>query len=133
MDKLSAEARTHVVFGGFPDDLDRIQRGSYDAVIASSGWESFPQSAIEMQASGLPLRASALPWLEESVESDHTELSFEPNEETALAEQIARLLDDSRRRGRLAGQARSRIVERFSISAQLTSLVSAKRRIARTV
>ena len=129
---LSAEARAHVVFGGYRDDLNRIQRGCYAAVIASTGWDSFPRSAMEMQASGLPLLASALPGLEESVENGHTGFLFEPNDDAALADLMTRLLDDPGLRKRLAVQARNRIVERFSLSAQLTGLVSVMRKVAHT-
>ena len=57
---LTEQARGRVTFGGYRSDLDVLQRGCYAAVIASTGWDSFPRSGMEMQASGLPVLVSDL-------------------------------------------------------------------------
>src|SRR5690606_30665190 len=51
-------ARDRVTFGGYRDDIERLHRGCHAGIIASTGWDSLTMSAIEMQASGLPLIVS---------------------------------------------------------------------------
>jgi glycosyltransferase involved in cell wall biosynthesis len=126
---LSAAARGHVVFGGYRRDLDLIQRGCHAAVIASTGWDSFPRSGMEMQASGLPLLASALPGLSESVEHGHSGFLFAPDDDAELADRMQLLLDDAGCRDRLSVQARARIEEKFSLQAQFDGLVTTMRKV----
>jgi len=58
------------MFGGYRSDLDLLQRGCYAGVIASTGWDSFARSGLEMQASGLPVLVSDLRGLREVMEHD---------------------------------------------------------------
>ena len=54
------------------DDLSRIFPCCYAGVIASTGWDSFTVSSLEMASSGLPLVVSNLQGLSESIEADVT-------------------------------------------------------------
>lgn len=128
---LTEQARSKVLFGGYRNDLAQVQRGCYAALIASTGWDSFPRSAMEMQASGLPLLASALPGLRESVAHEQTGYLFTPDDDAMLSQLMTQLLDSPSLRDRLALQARERIQAQFSLEAQLQNLIAAMRQTAR--
>jgi glycosyltransferase involved in cell wall biosynthesis len=121
---LTPEARSRVTFGGYRPDLQLIQRGCYAAIIASTGWDSFPRSAMEMQASGLPLLASSLPGLRESVAEGESGFLFAPGDDEALSTQMKALLEDLPRRESLSLGARARVEREFSLDAQLQRLIA---------
>jgi glycosyltransferase involved in cell wall biosynthesis len=128
IDMLAPEARERVLFGGYRNDLHLIQRSCYAGMIASTGWDSFPRSGMEIQASGMPLLASALPGLRESVDHEHTGYLFEPGDDRRLAELMNHLLDHPDKRDELAKAARARIEQGFSHPAQLRRLIDVVRR-----
>ncbi len=127
---LTERARAHVTFGGYRSDTHRLQRGCYAALIASTGWDSFPRSGLEMQASGLPILVSNLIGLREVVENDVSGYLFEPGDSVALASAMERLLNDPVNRDRLSNQARNRVMEKFTLKRQLKELVSEVGRVA---
>ena len=127
---LTEKARAHVTFGGYRSDTHRLQRGCYAALIASTGWDSFPRSGLEMQASGLPILVSNLIGLREVVEADVSGYLFEPGDSVALASAMERLLNDPVNRDRLSNQARNRVMEKFTLKRQLKELVSEVGRVA---
>jgi glycosyltransferase involved in cell wall biosynthesis len=127
---LTGKAAEHVTFGGYRSDLNVLQRGCYAAVIASTGWDSFPRSGIEMQASGLPLLVSDLRGLRESVDDGVSGLIFPTGNSVALAVAMERLLDDGDLRERLSRQARRRIETGFSAEIQLRRLTEVVQRVA---
>lgn len=128
---LSQKARAHVLFGGYRHDLEKIQRGCYAAVIASTGWDSFPRTGIEMQASGLPLLASSLPGLRESVEDGRTGFLFPPDDDQRLQQLMTQLLENTGLRDTLSRQARERAERNFSLAAQLDNLIRAVKEATR--
>lgn len=130
IDMLAPEARGRVLFGGYRDDLDLIQRSCYVGMIASTGWDSFPRSGMEIQASGMPLLASGLPGLREAVDHERTGYLFEPGDDHRLAELMNYLLDHPDKRDELAKAARARAEHRFSLAAQLQGLIDVVRRTA---
>lgn len=119
----NSPAADHVTFGGYRTDLARLHRGCYAGVIASTGWDSFTVSAIEMQASGLPVLVSNLPGLNESVENQVTGLLFEPGDALCLSRLMMKLLDDVELRNRLGEQARLRVLRELTVMKQKASLV----------
>ena len=119
---LTEKARAHVTFGGYRSDTNRLQRGCYAALIASTGWDSFPRSGLEMQASGLPLVVSDLTGLREAVDEGITGYIVKAGDSVALAQAMERLLEDSGLRDRLARQARERINRQFTLQCQLKRL-----------
>jgi glycosyltransferase involved in cell wall biosynthesis len=80
-------------FGGYRTDMPKIYPSCFCGVIPTSGWDSFPRSPIEMAASGLPVIASRLHGLPESVLDGQTGMLFEPGNSTELANCIQTLLD----------------------------------------
>jgi glycosyltransferase involved in cell wall biosynthesis len=127
---LSEEARNRVTFGGYRDDVPTIQRGCYAAIVASTGWDSFPRSAMEMQASGLPVLVSDLPGLREAVEPGKSGYRFRVDDDAHLASMMTQLLDDDGLRRQLSLFARQRIERDFSLSRQLEKLIQVTRSVA---
>ncbi len=119
---LSSRSREHVVFGGYRDDLHRVQRGCFAFVIASTGWDSLPRSPLEAQASGLPAIVSNLPGLSESIDPESTGFLFAPGDYKGLAFLFSQLLDNTSLRDRLAANARRHAVAKFSVGTQLHRL-----------
>jgi glycosyltransferase involved in cell wall biosynthesis len=76
-----------------------------DAALLSSRWENFPHVAVEALAVGTPVIATAVGGVPEIVRDGVNGLLVPPDDPTALAAAIARLLDDAALRGRLAAAA----------------------------
>jgi len=123
----SEDARSHVTFGGYRDDVETLHRGCYAGIIASTGWDSLTCSSIEMQASGLPVILSSLPGLREAIEHNVSGLHFEPGNMSALVATIEDLLEDEKLRARLSLGATQRAQLSFSLDTQIECLVSAVR------
>lgn len=116
-------ARDRVTFGGYRNDIERLHRGCHAGIIASTGWDSLTMSAIEMQASGLPLIVSNLPGLNEAIIDGTTGLLFPPANADALASAAQQLLDDAELHRTLSRQARTRAEADFSVELQHDRLV----------
>ncbi|MEP1728008.1 MAG: glycosyltransferase family 4 protein, partial [Marinobacter sp.] len=56
----SSQALEHVTFAGYRKDVPQLMRSAYIGTIASTGWDSFTMSSVEMLSSGLPLIVSEL-------------------------------------------------------------------------
>lgn len=84
----SKEAKKHVTFAGYRSDIPELMRGSHIGVIASTGWDSFTMSSIEMMASGLPLIVSNLQGLSETIENEKNGFLIAPGDYQALAYKI---------------------------------------------
>lgn len=80
-------------FGGYRSDMTEIFPSCFCGVIPTSGWDSFPRSPIEMAASGLPVIASRLHGLPESVLDRQTGMLFTPGSQVELTDCIETLLD----------------------------------------
>jgi glycosyltransferase involved in cell wall biosynthesis len=126
---LTGGAAAHVTFGGYRNDIHLLQREAYAAVIASTGWDSFPRSGVECQASGLPLIVSDLPGLNESIQSGITGFHFPTADAQALADVLVKLLDNPALRDRLSAGARQRVIEGYSLAVQQRQLVAVMRQV----
>lgn len=84
-----------------------------DAVLVPSRSESFGLVALEAQASGVPVLASAVGGLPYVVAHGKTGLLFTPGDHVALADRLVRLLAHPRLQARLSGNARAHAA-RFS-------------------
>jgi len=115
----------HVTFGGYRSDIPAILCSAYVGAIASTGWDSFTVSSLEMASSGLPLLVSDLQGLSETVENEKTGYLFPPGSHETLALLIARLLDDPELRNRMGRAARERIVNSYSVERQVDELSAA--------
>lgn len=92
-----------------PDFLDDL-----DLYVQPSLTEGLCISAIEAAACGLPVVASAVGGLTESVVDGRTGYLTEPDDVDALTERIAELMADPELRRRMGRRGRSRVEERYS-------------------
>lgn len=126
---VGTETEKFITFGGYRGDINQIHPSCYLGVIASTGWDSLTMSAIEIACSGLPLIASSLEGLEETVEDGKTGYLFAPGDYIALADRIERLLDNGELQKELGSNARQRVLEKFSKKAHMENLVGTMSRL----
>ena len=117
------DTANHVTFGGYRNDIEKIMPSCYLGMIASTGWDSFTMSSLEMASSGLPLLVSNLQGLAETIDKGQTGYSFEPGNHTELSERIVTVLDDNKNRNLLGENARKRILSKFTVQQQIKNLV----------
>jgi len=123
------EAEDYITFGGYRNDLPEIMQSCAIGTIASTGWDSFPRSAVEMAACGLPLVVSRLQGLVETVEEGVTGYTFVPRDFKALSQFFVKLSEDEALRKSMSAQARKRIVSGYSIEKQTEHLSQVVRQV----
>jgi glycosyltransferase involved in cell wall biosynthesis len=92
--------------------------------------DAFPLTVVEAMSAGLPIVASAVGGVPESVAHGVTGLLVEPNSSEALASALCRLLEDGSLRRRMALAARERASSLFSwraIADKVTGVYSGAR------
>ena len=106
---------------------ERLRRA--DVCVVPSVWnEPFGMPAIEAMAVGLPVVASRAGGLTEIVSDGETGILVEPDNPSALAEALVRLLEDRPRARAMGGAGRQRVEETFSwesITEKLKALYAA--------
>ena len=115
-------ARDHITFGGYRRDMPAIFGSADIGVIASTGWDSFTLSSVEMASCGLPLIVSALQGLKEAIEDGETGFVFPPGSVADLAARIRQLADRPALRDRLGRNGRERVIRHMSVDAQVEQL-----------
>lgn len=98
--------------------------GGSDIVVQASHEEGLGLSVIEAMACGRPLIATRIPGHIEIIESEDQAKLVPPNSPAHLAGAIAELVGDAGRRRAMGANARSHIVERFSVD-RMTSATAA--------
>jgi len=123
-DKLykGTEAENFITFAGYRDDIPQLMPGCYAGVIASTGWDSFPRSSLEMAAAGLPLLVSDLAGINETVEHGVTGLLFKPGDHIDLADKLIYLLSKPDAREQLSNASVKRVQDNFTLDIQKRNL-----------
>lgn len=116
-------AEQHITFGGYRHDIAEILKSCYVGVIASTGWDSFTMSSIEIASSGCPLIVSRLQGLVETVVDGETGFLFTPGSHSELASRLALLADDPELAASMGQRARQRVVAEFSLEHQKQHLL----------
>ena len=98
---------------GARDDVPELL-ASFDVFAFPSLFEGLCLAVIEAQAAGVPVVATPVGGIRETVVDDETGLLVPPRDPAALAAAIRRLLDDRDLARGLAGEARRRVRERYS-------------------
>jgi len=124
------KAEGYITFGGYRNDLPEIMQSSAIGTIASTGWDSFPRSAVEMAACGLPLVVSRLQGLVETVEEGVTGYTFSPRDFNELADFFVKLSTDDVLRQSMSARARERIVAGYTIEKQVERLIQVVKRVS---
>ncbi len=115
-------AQEHITFGGYRNDVDQILPACYLGAIASTGWDSFTMSSLEIASCGLPLIVSRLQGLVETIEEGKTGYSFTPGNHVELAECIVEFIDNPDKQASLGGSGRRRILSQFTKQLQIDNL-----------
>jgi glycosyltransferase involved in cell wall biosynthesis len=126
-------AEGYVTFAGYRSDILQLYQSAWAGCIASTGWDSLTMSALEMQASGLPIFVSALQGIPETIDEGRTGLSFPPGDHVTLARQLLDLAADDGRRRAMSQQATEWIAHRFTREHQHRALVEVTRQVASRV
>jgi glycosyltransferase involved in cell wall biosynthesis len=100
---------------------------SFDIFALPSLWEGLPNALLEAMAMGLPVVAAHVDGVGEAVTSEKDGLLVPPQDAAALAQGIARLVDDGDLRRRLGEAARARVLEDFSLPAMISGYANAYR------
>lgn len=96
----------------------------------TSRWEGFPFSILEAMRAGLPVVATAVAGVPESVEDGVTGFTVPREEPAAVREALARLIRDSALRVGMGEAGRSRYEERFTYDRMLDENESLLREVA---
>jgi glycosyltransferase involved in cell wall biosynthesis len=113
-----------VEFSGLCDDVSsRLARS--DVFVLASGWEGLPLSILEAMRAGLPVVASDVGGVSESVTDEVTGFLIPKGDKTTLANRLMRLLSDAalRRKMGLAGRAAYEREFSFEVMYQRTKKV----------
>lgn len=106
---LEREARRRgvgerVVLAGFRPDV-REMLGVADVLVIPSLWEGLPLVALEALAAGCPIVAAKAPWQHEFLTDGRDSLLVEPDDVSAFAAAVRRVLDDGALAAHLSANA----------------------------
>ena len=124
------QSEKHITFGGYQSDIPQILQSCYLGVIASTGWDSFPMSSIEMAASGLPLIVSDLPGIKETIDPGKTGFLFPVEDHFELANRIEFLVNNPEKHKQMGIAGRKRVVENYSEKKHIENLTNLVKRLA---
>jgi len=102
-------------FLGVRDDVHEIMRLSDVFVLCSLWEEAFALVLLEAMASGVPVVASNIGAIPESVVDGRTGILFPPGDSQAAAAAVVTLLQDKSLRCHMGQAGRRRVTERFTI------------------
>jgi mannosyltransferase len=94
-----------------------------DLFVAPQRWEGFGLTPIEAMSCGVPVVATTVGAFPELVADGVTGTLIDPGDAAAMAEVVARWLDDPARLSKGAAAARSRMVEAFDIRREARAIV----------
>jgi len=114
----------YVTFGGYRIDTPDIYSSCYAGVLPSTKYESFGYSSLEIASSGIPIIASRLQGIIDSVADNETGFLIEPGNYLELADRIELLLNNDSIRRDMGIAARQRILDKFTRSKQVANLTN---------
>lgn len=103
-----------VLFLGYRQDVDNLL-SNFDLFVHSSLYEGLPLCLLEASAAGLPIIATDVTGNNELIEDQKNGLLVSPGDPGELADAIIKVLADRRLAKRLADEARSLVMARFSV------------------
>lgn len=107
-----------VRFLGQRTDVDRILAAAQVSLLVTN-WEGFPLSILEAMRAGLPVVASSVGGVAESVRDGESGYLIPRADVAHLRDRIERLLTDPALRARLGAAGRARFVRDFTLSASV--------------
>jgi glycosyltransferase involved in cell wall biosynthesis len=103
-----------VRFLGQRTDVEQLLARSHVGLLVTN-WEGFPLSILEAMRAGLPVVASSVGGIGESVQDGETGYLVPRGDVALLRDRIGRLLASPELRGRLGANARTRYEQRFTL------------------
>jgi glycosyltransferase involved in cell wall biosynthesis len=120
----NSSAQHYVTFAGYRTDIEHLMRSSSVGVIASTGWDSFTMSSVEMMSSGLPLIVSNLQGLAETISNNVNGYHLTPGNFRELASFLTTLFTNEKLRKEYSVQSRRRALDLFSRKTQVNAISS---------
>ena len=112
-----------VRFLGYRNDIPELL-GRSDIAVLTSLKEGIPRAALEAMAAGLPMVGTRVTGTREVVRDGETGFLVDVGDPSALADALARLIDDPALRARMGAAGCERVRQRFSIEVILPALAS---------
>ena len=100
-------------------------------LVQPSMFEGLPMSVLEAMANGLTIVATPVGSVGDAIADEETGLLVPPGDRAALAEALARVIDDADLRRRLGQGARRRFEHQFDIAVYRERIIEIYRRNAR--
>ncbi|HKN93587.1 MAG TPA: glycosyltransferase family 4 protein, partial [Thermoleophilaceae bacterium] len=119
-EELGVRSRLHIT--GWTDSA-RAHLGYFDVFALVSHYEAFPLSILEAMLAGVPVVATDVGSVSESVHDGQTGVLVPPGSPAEVARAIRSLLDEPERARSLARNARQAALDRFTASAMAASYV----------
>lgn len=121
--KLAKELKLKdkVIFTGYRQDVPELM-GAIDILCVPSHAEAFGNVAIEGMAAGKPVAASSTDGLLDIVVDGETGIQFKPKNPEALAEALAKLIDNAELRETFGNSGLARVKEMFDEKKQMKIL-----------
>ena len=116
-------AERYITFGGYRNDIPQLLPGCYAGIIASTEWDSFTFSSMEMAAARIPLLISNLIGLNEAIVDQKTGLLFTPGDHIELADKIEYLVAHPYIRDEFGQNAFGRVKQEFTVEKQKAALL----------
>lgn len=126
LERITADSG--VVFAGERRDMEVVY-AALDVYVLASHREGFPRSAMEASAMGAPVIATDIRGCRQVVDHGTTGLLVPVRSADALADAIARLVDDDELRARLGTGARARAAVEFDQQRVIDRTLAAYERI----
>ena len=126
--ELRADAERHgvagrVLFAGYRSDVPALLAGC-DVLCLPSRIEGLPLVVLEAMAQARPVVATAVGGTPEVVVDGETGFLVPPDDVEALADALARVLDDPERARRMGEAGRARVEREFSLAAAAERVLS---------
>ncbi|WP_203300634.1 glycosyltransferase [Marinobacter sediminum] len=113
----------HVTFGGYRSDVADLLKSCSIGMIASTEWDSFPMSSLEMASSALPLLVSDLPGLNEAV-TPLTGMKFPVGDHEAAADAVDKFLSAPHKLLEYGQNGRQRVLKEYCQESQARGILS---------
>jgi glycosyltransferase involved in cell wall biosynthesis len=114
LERLAAPLGDRFTFLGWRDDVPALL-STFDVFAFPSRFEGLCLAVIEAQAAGVPVVATPVGGIRETVVDGETGWLVPPRDVDALAERISWCLDNGEAAQRVAVEAQKRVLERFSV------------------
>lgn len=126
--KLSLDAEVELTGAMASEEVDRAMRRASLFVLASQpalsgNMDGIPVALMEAMAAGTPVISTRVSGIPELIENEETGLLVPPQDEAALADGIARMLQDHELRRHCVEHARQRVIREFNAEREASRLL----------